>query len=59
MRRAKVNFRPEALADLRDIHRYVTDNSKSAVVASRFATRIMVRCLKVGNVPDSERPAMT
>ena len=56
MRRAKVTYRPEAIADLRQIYIDIADISQSHVTANRFVSRIMARCLKIGDVPNGGRP---
>lgn len=56
MRRHRVEFQPNAIADLRDVYRIIIDLSKSAVVARRFVSRIELRCRKIGNVPYGGRP---
>jgi len=56
MRRAKVTYRPEAIADLRQIYINIADISQSQVTANRFVSRIMARCRKIGDVPNGGRP---
>jgi toxin ParE1/3/4 len=51
MRRLKVVFRPEALADLAEIFRYVLWMSGSQATAQGFVKRIQERCHRIGNVP--------
>ena len=55
MRRLKVRYRPEALADLEDIFRAVLRKSASQVTAERFVGRIRERCHRIGNVPRGGR----
>ena len=56
MRHVKVTYRPEAIADLRQIYIDIADISQSHVTANRFVGRIMARCRKIGNVPNGGRP---
>ena len=56
MRRLRVQFQPNAIADLTEIYRTIVDRSKNAVVARRFVSRIELRCRKIGNVPHGGRP---
>lgn len=56
MRRHSVQLLPNAIADLRDIYRFVLDRSKNPAVARRFVSRIEMRCSKIGNVPHGGRP---
>ena len=56
MRRVKVTFRPDAIADLQHIYRLVATASGSNAVASKFVVRIMARCRKIGDVPHGGRP---
>ncbi|WP_313617358.1 type II toxin-antitoxin system RelE/ParE family toxin [Agrobacterium sp.] len=56
MQRTKVIYRPEAIADLKDIYRIVAGVSRSHEVASDFVDRIMARCRKIGNAPHGGAP---
>lgn len=56
MRRVKVTFRSEAIADLKQIYIDIAMVSQSRVVASRFTERIMARCRKIGDAPLGGRP---
>lgn len=56
MRRVKVTYRPEAIADLQEIYRRIADASQSDAVASGFVQRIMARCRNIGDVPHGGRP---
>jgi toxin ParE1/3/4 len=56
MRRVKVTYRPEALADLKDIHGFVVAASQSLTTANAFVGRIMARCRKIGDAPNGGRP---
>ena len=56
MRRLEVAFRPEAIADLQDIYRYIAEISQSHVTAERFTERIMARALRIGDAPYGGRP---
>lgn len=56
MRPVKVVYRPEALADLQQIYRYVAEKSQSHDVAEKFIQRIMRRCRSIGNAPKGGRP---
>jgi toxin ParE1/3/4 len=51
MRRLKVTYRPEAIADLQDIYRIVFRSSLNHTTATRYVRRIMARCRRIGNVP--------
>ncbi|MFL9827051.1 type II toxin-antitoxin system RelE/ParE family toxin [Rhodoplanes sp. SY1] len=55
MRRLKVRYRPEALADLEDIFRVVLHLSSNQITAERFVDRIRRRCRRIGNVPLGSR----
>src|ERR1700730_12253109 len=55
MRRLKVRYRPEALADLEDIFRLVLRKSGSQVIAERFVSRIRNRCHRIGDAPRGGR----
>ena len=56
MRRLEVTFRPEAIADLQDIYRYIAEISQSHVTAERFTERILARALRIGDAPYGGRP---
>lgn len=56
MRRSKVTYRPEAVADLQQIYRIVADLSRSHIVAEGFVRRIMARCRSIGDAPQGGRP---
>ena len=56
MRRVKVTFRPDAIADLQHIYRVVAAASGSNAVAAKFVARIMARCRRIGDVPRGGRP---
>ena len=51
MQRLEVVYRPEAVADLQDIVRYVLRRSQNRVVAEQFVARIRDRCRRVGLLP--------
>jgi toxin ParE1/3/4 len=51
VRRFKVFYRPEAIADLGEIYRFVAMRSQNRVVARDFVERIKVRCSRIGHVP--------
>lgn len=51
MRRLKVVFREEAIADLADIYTYIARVSGSGATAIGFVRRIKARCRRIGNVP--------
>jgi toxin ParE1/3/4 len=55
MRRLRVRYRPEALADLEDIFLLVMRLSGSRVTARRFVRRIRSRCHRIGNAPHGGR----
>lgn len=52
VRRLKVAYRPEAIADLADIYRFVAERSQSRNVALAFVQRIRARCRKIGDAPN-------
>jgi toxin ParE1/3/4 len=56
MRALKVEFRPEADADLAAVFTYVLEISQSFKIASGFALRIKARCDRIGHVPKGGRP---
>lgn len=56
MRRANVNYRPQAIADLQGIYRVIAEASQSDGVAAGFVQRIMARCRKIGHAPNGGRP---
>lgn len=56
MRSLKVDYRPEALADLQSIFWFIVENGGSESTAQRFVERIMARCRKIGDVPFGGRP---
>ncbi|NEK15062.1 type II toxin-antitoxin system RelE/ParE family toxin [Rhizobium leguminosarum] len=56
MRRAKVEYRPEALNDLRQIYIDIADMSQNHVIANGFVKRITARCRKIGDAPNGGRP---
>lgn len=56
MRHVKVQYRPQALADLQNIYRLISQASQSDAVASGFVRRIMDRCRKIGDAPNGGRP---
>ena len=55
MRRAEVIYRPEAAADLRQILAAIAELSGSDIVARRYVDRIIARCDKIGDAPQSGR----
>jgi toxin ParE1/3/4 len=56
MRRLEVTFRPEAVADLQEIYRFIFEVSQSHVTATRFTERILARALRIGDAPQGGRP---
>lgn len=56
MRRHEIKYRPEAVADLDDVFRFVLRLSDSQATAERFIGRILARCQRIGNVPLGGRP---
>lgn len=56
MRRLEVVYRPEAVADLQHIFRYVLRRSQSRTVAERFVGRVRERCRRIGAVPHGGTP---
>lgn len=55
MRRHRVTYRPEAIADLDQIFHYIRDASSSVRTARNFVVRIRARCEKIGDVPNGGR----
>ncbi|WP_341486958.1 type II toxin-antitoxin system RelE/ParE family toxin [Pararhizobium sp. A13] len=51
MRRLKVLYRPEAIADLGEIYRFVAMRGQNRVIARDFVERIKARCSRIGNAP--------
>jgi toxin ParE1/3/4 len=51
MRRLPVFLNEEAIRDLDEIYRYITDASGSPLTAIQFVRRIRRRCRRIGNVP--------
>ena len=51
MRRLRVRFRPQALADLENLYRYLLRAGATRLTAQGFVRRIRNRCLRIGNVP--------
>lgn len=51
MRPLEVRYRPEALADLEDIFRFVLRAGGAPVSAVRYVERIRERCRRVGILP--------
>ncbi|MGN6268465.1 MAG: type II toxin-antitoxin system RelE/ParE family toxin [Sphingomonas sp.] len=51
MRRIEVEYRPEAIADLEDIFRFVLRLSLETDTARAFIQRIRDRCSRIGDVP--------
>jgi toxin ParE1/3/4 len=47
----RVLYRPEAIADLGEIYRFVAMRSQNRVIARDFVERIKARCSRIGNVP--------
>ena len=56
MRRTRVEYRPEAIADLKAIYRAVALASQSHRVASQFVQRMTARCRRIGDAPNGGRP---
>lgn len=56
MKRLPVAYRPAALYDLEEIYRGIARASASHDVATGFVTRILARCLKIGDAPHAGRP---
>jgi toxin ParE1/3/4 len=56
MRRLRVEYQPDAIADLREIYRFVAGLSENSAVARKFVRRIEARCSRIGNVPHGGRP---
>ena len=51
VRRLKVFYRTEAIADLGEIYRFVAMRSQNRVIARDFVERIKARCGRIGNAP--------
>ena len=47
----RVRYRPEAVAGLEEIFRFVLRVSRSRITAERFVTRILARCRRIGDLP--------
>lgn len=56
VRRLRVEFQLEALADLTDIFRVVLEVSRSVPTARGFVRRIRDRCARIGDAPHGGRP---
>lgn len=56
MDRLKVFYRPEAVADLEEVFRFILRASQSPAVAAAFVRRIRERCEKIGDAPRGGRP---
>jgi len=56
MKRLPVIYRPEAVADLEEIFRYILNKSRDHITAKRFTNRIKARCDKVGDAPNGGAP---
>jgi toxin ParE1/3/4 len=56
VRRLKVTYRPEVLADLGEIYRYVAIKSQNRVIARDFVERIKARCSRIGDAPSGGTP---
>ncbi len=55
IQRLRVDLQQDALDDLREIVKYITQISGSREIAHRFAKRIRERCLRIGNSPRAGR----
>lgn len=51
MRRLKVAYRSDAIADLANIYRFILLRSQNQRVARDFVQRIKARCKRIGMVP--------
>jgi toxin ParE1/3/4 len=56
VRQLRVSYRPEAIADLGEIYRYVALKSQNRTTAEDFVKRIKARCSRIGLVPEGGRP---
>jgi toxin ParE1/3/4 len=56
MRRLRVVYRPEALADLDEVFEYVLGRSLDPGLTRRFLQRIRDRCRRIGETPLGGRP---
>lgn len=56
MPRLEVGYRPEALADLEEIFRFVLRRSASPSTARRYVERLRERCRRIGTLPEAGRP---
>ncbi|WP_370638428.1 type II toxin-antitoxin system RelE/ParE family toxin [Aurantimonas sp. VKM B-3413] len=56
MKRVRVIYHPEALADRQQIYRDVFAASQSLTIARGFVNRITACCQRIGDVPPGGRP---
>jgi toxin ParE1/3/4 len=56
MQSLEVVYRPDALADLGEIYRYVLLRSQNRTTARGFVERIRARCKRIGFVPEIGTP---
>lgn len=56
MRRIDVVYRPEAVDDLEDIYRFISDNSEDAGTARAVVEQLHDRCRRIGAVPNGGTP---
>jgi toxin ParE1/3/4 len=55
MQSVEVTYRPQALADLKEIYQFVLAASQHPVTANSFIARIMARCRRIGDAPNGGR----
>ena len=55
MKRLRVDFSEEAIADIDSIYEFIFDRSRSAQIADGFINRIEARCQKIGDTPHGGR----
>lgn len=51
MKRPRVLFRPTARSDLKNIYRYILEQSQDRRAASSYTDRIYARCLAIADTP--------
>jgi len=55
MRKLRVEYQNDAIADLREIYRFIAVRSQNSIVARGFVRRIEARCARIGTVPHGGR----
>lgn len=56
VRPLRVTYRPDAIADLAEVYRFIATQGQSRNVALAFVRRIRDRCRKIGDAPNGGRP---